>query len=158
MYKLRSMVKDAEEMLRADKKMLERYVNGSYKLEDDPRVTVERPLHVGLSLWPVRQLLQGLLGCYLFGEFHVGGQVLGRPAGGLNLVTASVVERASVLSGPIWLGEYPHASTPRAGTRSAEAPDYRVHFDTSATEPSSSPDCLLRGTPRVLLSGWLVLA
>jgi len=39
MYKLRSMIKDAEEMLKSDKGMLREYVNGSYKLKDDPRIT-----------------------------------------------------------------------------------------------------------------------
>lgn len=39
MYKLRSMVKDAEEVLKSDEKMLRKYVGGSYKLKDDPRIT-----------------------------------------------------------------------------------------------------------------------
>jgi len=39
MYKLRSMIKDAERVLESDKEMLKEYVNGSYKIKDDPRIT-----------------------------------------------------------------------------------------------------------------------
>lgn len=39
MYKFKSMVNNAEELLQKDPKLLEQYKKGSYKLEDDPRVT-----------------------------------------------------------------------------------------------------------------------
>lgn len=39
MYKLRSMVDDAEGVLKRNPKLLRRYKKGSYKLEDDPRIT-----------------------------------------------------------------------------------------------------------------------
>lgn len=39
MYKLRSMIKDAEEVLKSDKRMRRKYMDGSYKLKDDPRIT-----------------------------------------------------------------------------------------------------------------------
>jgi lipopolysaccharide/colanic/teichoic acid biosynthesis glycosyltransferase len=62
MYKLRSMVRDAEEVLKADKEMLERYVNGSYKLENDPRVTKVGKIIRRFSLDEVPQFINILKG------------------------------------------------------------------------------------------------
>jgi lipopolysaccharide/colanic/teichoic acid biosynthesis glycosyltransferase len=39
MYKFRSMVKNAQELLQHDPKLLEQYKKNSYKIFDDPRVT-----------------------------------------------------------------------------------------------------------------------
>lgn len=39
MYKLRSMIEDAEEFLKQDPELLKEYKKGSYKLESDPRIT-----------------------------------------------------------------------------------------------------------------------
>lgn len=39
MYKFRTMVQEAEKILQTDKNLLQKYLDGSYKIKNDPRVT-----------------------------------------------------------------------------------------------------------------------
>lgn len=62
MYKLRTMVKDAEKILETDKEMLREYINGGYKIKDDPRVTTVGKWIRRLSLDEAPQFINILKG------------------------------------------------------------------------------------------------
>lgn len=62
MYKLRTMVKDAERILETDKEMLREYINGGYKIKDDPRITTVGKWIRRLSLDEAPQFINILKG------------------------------------------------------------------------------------------------
>jgi undecaprenyl-phosphate galactose phosphotransferase len=63
LYKFRSMVKDADEILhKQDKALLERFKNGDWKLKDDPRVTKLGKVLRSLTIDEFPQLYNVLIG------------------------------------------------------------------------------------------------
>jgi exopolysaccharide production protein ExoY len=66
MYKFRSMVVDAEKILRSDEKLAEEYYNGNCKLKVDPRVTELGKFLRKTSLDELPQLINILLGQMTF--------------------------------------------------------------------------------------------
>lgn len=62
MYKFRTMVINAEEVLMKDPKLLEEYKNNSYKIRNDPRVTTVGKIFRKTSIDELPQLLNILTG------------------------------------------------------------------------------------------------
>jgi lipopolysaccharide/colanic/teichoic acid biosynthesis glycosyltransferase len=62
MYKLRSMVDEAEEHLKRDPNLLKEYKKGSYKLENDPRITRVGKILRKTSVDEIPQILNILRG------------------------------------------------------------------------------------------------